>query len=377
MSSRILLLDGGMGTTLEAQGHDVSSSLWGSELLYTTPSIIRGVHSSYLDAGADLIETATYQLTPENLAQHLHCSDEDATRILQAGVSVAGEAISSVLRGKIVLSFGPYGSTLRPGQEYAGIYPPPFGPSSSSNAFPSSSLAEEDAITALSGFHLSKLLAFARDEATWRAVEWVAFETVPVLHEVKAIRRAMGTLDELLREMYGEDAGKRGEDGRNWWNKRFWVTSPFPSGEHPQLKADGGHAGVPEVLSALFDESHPGWLVPDGVGINCTNPKHLSSLAHSFTSSLPHIQRRPWLVFYPDGGQVYDTTTRTWTVAEGGPKGAQEWAKGLYDLAKEMSEVEQGGEQAWAGVIVGGCCKSSFEEISALRKLIDDDKSSS
>jgi S-methylmethionine-dependent homocysteine/selenocysteine methylase len=39
---------------------DVSSSLWGSDLLLTDPKPIIDVHQGYIDAGADLVESSTY-----------------------------------------------------------------------------------------------------------------------------------------------------------------------------------------------------------------------------------------------------------------------------------------------------------------------------
>jgi len=48
------------GTTLESAGVDVSSSLWGSDLLLTDPKPIIDVHQGYIDAGADLVESSTY-----------------------------------------------------------------------------------------------------------------------------------------------------------------------------------------------------------------------------------------------------------------------------------------------------------------------------
>jgi len=51
------ILDGGMGTTLEDSGHDVSSHLWSSD-----PKLrgaVRDVHQGFLGAGAGMVGTAT------------------------------------------------------------------------------------------------------------------------------------------------------------------------------------------------------------------------------------------------------------------------------------------------------------------------------
>ena len=87
LRQRILILDGGMGTMLQGhdldeggfrgqrfeQGHDEHAhahdhpgcDLKGNNdlLTLTQPDIIRGVHEAYLEAGADLVETNTFNST--------------------------------------------------------------------------------------------------------------------------------------------------------------------------------------------------------------------------------------------------------------------------------------------------------------------------
>ena len=87
LRERILILDGGMGTMLQrheldetafrgerfVDGHDSSHAhdhpgscdLKGNNdlLTLTNPDIIRGVHEAYLEAGADLVETNTFNST--------------------------------------------------------------------------------------------------------------------------------------------------------------------------------------------------------------------------------------------------------------------------------------------------------------------------
>ncbi|RAO75184.1 homocysteine S-methyltransferase family protein [Dyella jiangningensis] len=87
LGERILILDGGMGTMLQrheldetafrgqrfVDGHDSahthdhpgSCDLKGNNdlLTLTNPDIIRGVHEAYLEAGADLVETNTFNST--------------------------------------------------------------------------------------------------------------------------------------------------------------------------------------------------------------------------------------------------------------------------------------------------------------------------
>ena len=56
-----IVLDGAMGTELDARGVDTRSALWSALALTTAPDVVREVHSDYLDAGARVITTNTYQ----------------------------------------------------------------------------------------------------------------------------------------------------------------------------------------------------------------------------------------------------------------------------------------------------------------------------
>ena len=60
-ASGILILDGGLATALEVRGCDLNQSLWSAAVLDQSPQVIREVHRSYLEAGADCIATASYQ----------------------------------------------------------------------------------------------------------------------------------------------------------------------------------------------------------------------------------------------------------------------------------------------------------------------------
>ena len=60
----ILLLDGGLGTTLEEEhGVQFSSAtpLWSSHLLMSAPETLLEVQENFARAGADILLTATYQ----------------------------------------------------------------------------------------------------------------------------------------------------------------------------------------------------------------------------------------------------------------------------------------------------------------------------
>ncbi|WP_297849387.1 homocysteine S-methyltransferase family protein, partial [uncultured Desulfovibrio sp.] len=55
---RPLLLDGAMGTMLQASGLPVGMSP--EQYCMESPQALRGIHKAYLDAGADLLTTCTF-----------------------------------------------------------------------------------------------------------------------------------------------------------------------------------------------------------------------------------------------------------------------------------------------------------------------------
>ncbi|HHO67890.1 MAG TPA: methionine synthase, partial [Gammaproteobacteria bacterium] len=83
LQERILILDGAMGTMIQAhkleeadyRGErfaDWPTDLKGNNdlLSLTQPDIIRGIHSAYLEAGADIVETNTFNSTAVSLADY-------------------------------------------------------------------------------------------------------------------------------------------------------------------------------------------------------------------------------------------------------------------------------------------------------------------
>lgn len=83
IQERILFLDGAMGTMIQRHGleeadyrgerfADWESPLKGMNdlLVLTQPEIIAGIHESYLEAGADIIETNNFNATPSDLMRY-------------------------------------------------------------------------------------------------------------------------------------------------------------------------------------------------------------------------------------------------------------------------------------------------------------------
>ena len=63
------VLDGGLATELEFRGADLSGPLWSAHVLDEAPEAIGAVHQDYLRAGADCIESASYQISALGYAE--------------------------------------------------------------------------------------------------------------------------------------------------------------------------------------------------------------------------------------------------------------------------------------------------------------------
>ncbi|MFA7097907.1 MAG: homocysteine S-methyltransferase family protein, partial [Gammaproteobacteria bacterium] len=83
LAQRILILDGAMGTMIQRhklkeedyrgerfRDHPVDLRGNNDLLVLTKPEVIRGIHAAYLDAGADIIETNTFNATAISMADY-------------------------------------------------------------------------------------------------------------------------------------------------------------------------------------------------------------------------------------------------------------------------------------------------------------------
>ncbi len=74
LSDRVLLCDGAMGSRVQALDLDVDKDFWGQEncteiLTRARPELVREIHTGYLAAGADVIQTNSFGGSPVTLAE--------------------------------------------------------------------------------------------------------------------------------------------------------------------------------------------------------------------------------------------------------------------------------------------------------------------
>ncbi len=104
--SGFLMLDGGMGTMLQANGLQMGGI---PELLnFTHPQLIQSIHRSYIEAGADVIYTNTFGANRLKMAKTGHSVQEIIAAAIQNARAAAKEDTL------VALDIGPIGQLLEP-----------------------------------------------------------------------------------------------------------------------------------------------------------------------------------------------------------------------------------------------------------------------
>ena len=250
-----VVLDGGLSTELEANGHDVSSALWSARLLRDDPAAIVAAHAAFAAAGAQVATTASYQATFEGF-RAAGIDWRQAERLIERSVLLAREVQAD---GWVAGSVGPYGAMLADGSEYTGAY------------------ADELGIAALRAFHRPRMEILAGAGA-----DVLACETVPAAAEAGALVAeavSVGMPIWLSLTTVLDDDGvpctRRGE---------------------PAADVYALVAGIPEVIA---------------VGVNCTAPAAIGP-----TIAAASVAGKP-IVVYPNSGESWDATDRRWTGSPG------------------------------------------------------------
>ena len=345
MALPILILDGGLGTTLESPPYNITftsdTPLWSSHLL-SSPSTLHQVHHDFLFAGADIILTATYQTSFEGFTRtDPQYTRDHAVRYMRSAIPLARGAFPSHDPRKIprvALSLGPYGATMTPvAAEYSGEYP-----------------EEMDDENALRTWHGTRLGMFAEEEESWNGMEYVAFETVRRADEVRAIR---GTVSDVLLS-------------RKKTMKPWWICGVFPAQEVDE-------DDVRRWVRAAVGNDGKALPRPWGIGVNCSRIENIGPIVcimqdevrkliekDQFVDEWQTTSGRPWLVLYPDGtqGEEYDPTTKQWV--KKGTASRRPWEEMYWETVSQLKPGE------WEGVIMGGCCRTGPGQIAALREKV-------
>jgi len=210
-----LLLDGGLGTPLEDQhGIRFSSAQtpwWSSPLLAAAPDTLLEAQARFVRAGAHVVLSAAYRASFHRFRKTAQPPSADtasageprgfdrprAEAAMRLAVQVARSAfpvgppsrVGGPQPGRLWGHHGPEPGVLRPvPSRHVAARPPPRFPRGSPGSLPNG------------------------PPPTWNDIDLVAFETLPVVAEVRPVRSAM-----QARHARGERP------------KRFWVSCVFPN----------------------------------------------------------------------------------------------------------------------------------------------------
>jgi homocysteine S-methyltransferase len=252
----VRVLDGGMASELEYQGARIDGPLWSAHVLEEAPEKIVAVHRAYIAAGADCIETASYQVSRRGYAE-IGLVSERADVALLRSVALAREAAAAFPERRIVIaaSLGPFGAVLHDGAEYHGNY----------------DLSHEQLVE----FHRERIDVVACASGT-EAPDLLAFETLPSLEEAQAIGEALLPWPELAA----------------------WFSFTCKDAEHV---AHGERLSECAAVVGQFPQTI-------AIGVNCTVPALIPSLIRELRDATDKS-----VVVYPNSGEGWDALHRCWT----------------------------------------------------------------
>jgi len=244
----VTVLDGGLSTQLEHHGAELAGVLWTGGALLHTPELVEAAHRDFVHAGAEIISTASYQLSRAGFIAAGR-KPEEADQALLASVELARRATRGT-NTLVAASIGPFGATTHDGSEYLGNY----------------GVSQEF----LENFHRERIAVLAR-----AAPDFFAVETIPEITEARALGVVLADFSDIP----------------SWFSFTASDDSHLPSGE-----------SIKEAVLAVV--SIPNLVA---VGVNCVAPEHVEGLAVSIKAvcGLP-------VIAYPNKGGHWDPESAEW-----------------------------------------------------------------
>ncbi|CAN1233125.1 Homocysteine S-methyltransferase 2 [Linum perenne] len=311
-SGGVAIIDGGLATELESHDADLNDPLWSAKCLLTSPHLIHDVHVDYLEAGADIIITASYQATIQGFEAKGY-SREESESMLRKSVEIACDARETynkrcqeaqldidssgkVLKQRPIIvaaSVGSYGAYLADGSEYSGVY------------------GDAVNLNTLKEFHRRRLQILAES-----GPDLIAFETIP-------------------NKAYAELLEEEGIDVPAWF--------AFNSKDGVNVVS-----GDSLVECATIAERCTRVVA---VGINCTPPRFI----HGLISAVKKVTTKPILI-YPNSGECYDAEIKEWV---------QNTGVSDEDFVSHVNKWCDAG-----ACLVGGCCRTTPNTIRAIYRTL-------
>jgi homocysteine S-methyltransferase len=252
----IRVIDGGLASELEFLGARIDGPLWSAHVLEDDPEKLLAVHRAYIEAGAQCIATASYQVSRMGYAECGLAAERADTALLRS-VELARQAAAEFSERRILIagSLGPYGAALHNGAEYCGDY----------------AISHSDLVR----FHRERIEVFAGSYGSL-CPDLLAFETFPSLDEARAVCEALAPFPQM----------------QGWFSFSCRDDKTVAHGE-PLRECAALLDACPQII---------------GIGINCVPPRWVPLLI----SEIRAVTAKPILV-YPNSGEGWDAANRCWT----------------------------------------------------------------
>ena len=289
LSERILLLDGAMGTMIQAfrlkeddyrgdRFRDWQSDLKGNNdlLSITRPYVIQDIHRQYLEAGADIIETNTFNAIAPSMSDY--GLEALVVELNMSSARLAREAADTFAAKCGQPRF--VAGVLGPANRTASISPDVNDPSYRNVTFKELAETYQAAATALIEGGVDFLM-----------VETI-FDTLNAKAAIFAIKRSFEATDVTLPIMISgtiTDASGRTLSGQT--TEAFWNSvrhaDPLIVGLNCALGADELRPYVAELsrIADTFVSAHPNAGLPNEFGEYDETPQHMGQIVGEFASS--------------------------------------------------------------------------------------------
>jgi len=234
--------------------------LWSARILSTSPESVIDVHKRYLQNGADIIETASYQASIPGFQKHLNLSVEKSEELIKLSVKLARQAKDDYCKQSgrtnifVAGSVGPYGAALADGSEYCGTY--------------CDKISHEELIE----WHRPRVKCLVE-----AGVDLIAFETIPAIREAEALMK-------LLKE---------------FTNTKAWLSF---SSKSMHETSHGENIAI--AAQSCLKLAPPNQLL--AIGVNCCPPEYTESLLQDIASVCKDFP----LVAYPNSGEKWSADKR-------------------------------------------------------------------
>ncbi|XP_023296873.2 homocysteine S-methyltransferase 1-like [Lucilia cuprina] len=319
---RVLVKCGGFSTQLANHvGERIDGDpLWGSRFDLVNPTAVVQTHLDFLENGAQIILSNTYQSSVEGFMKHLKLSKEDSIQLMRKSVQLAKEArdkyIEKVEKENgsleaglplILGSVGPYGAMLHDGSEYNGSY--------------TDKVSKEE----IQNWHRIRINALLAEN-----VNGLAVETIPCPKEAEAVTQM------ILND---------------YPNVKFWVS--FQCKDELHLAHGENFANAAKSIWDMVKQANARERI-FGIGVNCVNPKFVAPLFKSLHVLLDDKDLPP-LVVYSNRGETYDLEKDEWV--------DQDKCVPLETYVPEWIRL--------GATVIGGCCRVYPADILNIRKCID------